>query len=70
MHVVGTDTPLISAPATITDATNGGVSYSFSVSDTAVAGQCEGEMEVTFADGNIETFPRGSYIKILILGGI
>ena len=56
-----------STSATITNASNGAVSYTFSASDTNTAGLFQGEFQVTFSSGAIETFPNAEYISINIL---
>jgi len=48
------------------DPTDGIVSYSWSGADTEQAAQFRGEFEVTYADGEVETFPNDGYIRILI----
>ena len=55
------------ASATITNASGGAVSYTFSTSDTDTAGLFQGEFQVTFSGGAIETFPNAEYISINIL---
>ena len=50
-----------------TNASNGAVSYTFTTSDTDTAGLFQGEFQVTFSGGAIETFPNAEYISINIL---
>lgn len=50
----------------IVDAARGNVRYSWVVANTATAGAFEGEFQVTFADGTIQTFPNDGYIKVVI----
>lgn len=45
-------------------ATLGRQKYSWSASDTNTAGRYEGEIEATFADGAIRTFPPNGYFII------
>ena len=40
------------------------VEYSWQAGDTATAGLYEAEFRVTYADGKIETFPNGSFIRV------
>lgn len=59
-------TVVVNATATITDATNGQVTYTWTAPDTATAGAYDGEFEVTFPSGKVETFPNDSNISIQI----
>ncbi len=54
------------ASVTISSATQGHVSYTFTAANTDTAGNYEGEFQVTFSDGSIETFPNDDYIKVII----
>jgi hypothetical protein len=54
------------ATMTIIDAAAGQVRYSWIASDTNVAGEFVGEIEVTFSSGKILTFPEEEYIPIII----
>lgn len=44
----------------------GKVTYSWAAADTDVAGEFEGEFQVTFGGGVIETFPNRKNLAILI----
>ena len=44
----------------------GHVRYAFAAADTDTSGTYQGEFEVTFSNGKIETFPNDGYIKIVI----
>ena len=57
-------------PVTIVTAATGVVRYPWIAADTATAGNFEGEFEVTFAGGGIETFPNTSNILIRITDDI
>jgi hypothetical protein len=57
-------TVVTTAPAVIVDAGAGQVRYDWRAQDTATAGDYEGEFEVTYADGSIETFPNEGFIEI------
>ena len=59
----GSATP-VTAPAVIVDAEAGQVRYDWRAEDTATAGDYEGEFEVTYSDGTVETFPNDGYIEI------
>tara|TARA_Y100000356_G_scaffold128083_1_gene127614 strand:+ start:199 stop:417 length:219 start_codon:yes stop_codon:yes gene_type:complete len=67
MRAVNSSTLKTNASATITNASGGAVSYTFSASDTNTAGLFQGEFQVTFSGGAIETFPNAEYISINIL---
>ena len=47
-------------------ATNGRVKYSFSASDVDTPGTYEGEVQATFSNGLIRTFPERGYISVEI----
>lgn len=52
--------------ATITDAANGVVKRIWQAADTTTSGAYNGEWEVAFAVGKIQTFPNESYFTITI----
>lgn len=72
MRPRGSTTPTINrAAAVIVTPTNPArLRYNWQTGNTAVAGNYEGEFEVTRADGSIETFPNDSHITIQITGDI
>ena len=51
---------------TTVSSTAGRVKYSFSSSDTDTSGNFDGEFQVTFVGGQVETFPNDGYIKVII----
>ena len=51
---------------TTVSSTSGRVKYSFSAADTDTAGNFDGEFQVTFVGGQIETFPNDGYIKVIV----
>lgn len=51
-------------------ATAGWAAYTWAASDTNTVGTYEGEFEVTFADGGIQTIPNPRKIRIEITGDI
>jgi len=57
---------VVDAAATVTSALTGAVQYQWETADTVDAGSFEGEFEVTFSDGRIETYPNNGYLDILI----
>ena len=57
----------------LTDGSTGYVSYEWQDGDTDVAGAYVAEWEVTFLNGEVETFPNGGHVDIAIeehLGGV
>lgn len=48
------------------DGTKGNWSYSPAAADTDKSGTFDAEVEVTYADGTIETFPNKGYIRVTI----
>lgn len=55
------------ATASIEDAANGIVGFTFSAAQTAAAGTYDAEFEVTLSDGSIETYPNNEYIIVEII---
>lgn len=51
---------------TIDDAAGGEVSYEWQTGDTATVGEYEGEFEVHWTDGGIQTFPNPGYLQISV----
>ena len=51
---------------TTVSSTSGRIKYSFSAADTDTAGNFDGEFQVTFVGGQVETFPNDGYIKVII----
>ena len=67
MRNAADDTVKVSGGTTSTlNATRGEVRYSWSTSDTDTAGNFEGEFQVTFSGGGVQTFPNDGYIDIII----
>jgi len=59
--------PAVNAAATVTSATAPAtVSYTFTATDTALAGSYSGEFVVTYADTSTETFPTDGYLDVLV----
>ena len=54
------------ASVTTVNSTAGRVKYPFTASDTDTAGNFDGEFQVTFVGGQIETFPNDGYIKVIV----
>lgn len=51
---------------TITDAVEGLVQYDWVDPDTNIAGTYNAEIEITYSDGKIETYPNNGYFTITI----
>lgn len=49
---------VVDKAASLQDAPNGVVLYTWEAEDTNVLGTCKGEFEVTFQDTTIQTFPK------------
>lgn len=67
MTLAGATIPKINAAATIVDAINGEVSYSWGATDTDTAGLYRAEWEVTFAGGIKRTFPSDDFLYVRVL---
>lgn len=61
---------LVDAAAEVIDAAAGQVRYVWQEGDTGTVGFCDAEIEVTYADGGVETFPNGSQWSVAITGEI
>jgi len=66
MKAFGATSLKTDAPMTITNATGGIVQYSWVAADTNLAGTYYGEVEVTYPDSTIETFPNNGYFTIIV----
>lgn len=66
MKKYGASSLKINSAAIIDSALTGKVSYQWLDGDTDVAGTYYGEMEVTYSDGLVETFPNNGYFTIII----
>lgn len=70
MRKVGASSTTVNASATIADAVKGKVTYTWQTSDTSTVGEYEGEFQVTYAGGGVQTFPNNKYIEIEITDDI
>ena len=70
MRKAGQTTAKVNASATVADAAKGKVTYTWSSSDTDTVGDFEGEFQVTYAGGGVQTFPNNKYIEIEITDDI
>lgn len=59
-------TQVVSAAATLDDAANGVVSYTWQAADTDVPGWYWVEFVVTYSDSSIEKFPNSGFISVKI----
>ena len=57
-------------PATKTDAAGGEVTYQWGAADLDTVGPFEAEVEVTWADGKVETFPNDGYFEVEVVDDI
>lgn len=70
MRPLGEVDPVIDARARVINAAGGVVAYDWLPKDTAVPGRYEAEVEVTYTDGSVETFPNGGYEIITIVDDV
>lgn len=56
----------VDAAAEIVDAAAGSVKYQWQADDTDETGRFQGEFEITFADGGVQTVPTAGYIAVVI----
>jgi len=70
MRLMGSNSTTIDASASVISEENGIVQYDWVDGDTADVGSYQAEFEVTYADGNIETFPNANYIGVEIIDDI
>jgi len=70
MRQIGSTAVDVDAAAVIVTALDGLVRYDWQAADTATIGSYQAEIEVTYADGTIETFPNDGYIRVEIIKDI
>lgn len=56
----------VSAAADIFDPSEGVIEYLWTEEDTSEAGDYRAEIEVTYSDGKVETFPNSEFIRVEI----
>ena len=66
MKKIGATTTTVDADATVINADAGTVKYVWNSADTATAGSYLAEFEVTYTNGDTETFPNDKSIAIVI----
>lgn len=65
-----TSTVKVNSPATITNPSNGEVEYDWSSGDTDTVGRFYAEWQVTWDNGDIETFPNTGNLIITVVDEI
>lgn len=70
MRAAGGAVVVDGAAAVVTDAAGGEVRYDWQAGDTAEAGDFEGEFQITYLSGAVETVPNDGHIQIKITGDI
>ena len=70
MRLQGEEGSKIDARAAVIDAAGGVVKYDWSPEDTDTPGRYETEVEVTYTDGSVETFPNGGYSIVTIVDDV
>lgn len=66
MKKYGATSLKVQAAADVTDPVGGRVEYTWGAGDTSEAGTYYGEVEVTYGDLTVETFPNNGYFTIII----
>lgn len=67
MKIAGGSTVAVDGAATISNATEGRVQYEWASGDTTTAANYQGEFEVTYPNGTVETFPNSGYIVVRVI---
>ena len=70
MRAIGSTTAKVNAAATIVTAASGVVRYTWQTGDTDTIGEFEGEFQVTFGGGAVQSFPNDGWLRISILDDI
>ena len=70
MRLMGSNSTTIDASASVISEANGIVQYDWVAGDTADVCSYQAEFEVTYSDGNIETFPNANYSGVEIIDDI
>ena len=58
------------AAGTVVDGGLGRIRYPFTSSDTDTADTFEAEIQVTYSDGGVQTFPNDGYFDVIIIDDI
>jgi hypothetical protein len=67
MKAPGASSAKVDAAATLVDGANGVVKYEWQAADVDTVGVYKGEFEVTYSNGDVETFPSDHYIYVEII---
>jgi hypothetical protein len=72
MRIRNNPTPKVTAVATKEDQTTarGWVHYTWVPGDTDTVGDYRAEIEVTWSDGKLQTFPAGTYATVSVLSDL
>lgn len=65
-----TDPPYFDNPCDITDALAGEVEYDWDIADTASIGEYNGEFEIDWGGGDLQTVPNDKYFDIIIVADL
>jgi hypothetical protein len=66
LRVPGATTPVLVDTATVLSGVNGTVRYTWPAPQALAPGIYQGEWQVTFEDGNVETFPNYGFFHVVI----
>lgn len=67
MKIAGSTTIAVNNAAVVKNGPEGRVEYEWSTGDTQTAANYQGEFQVTYPNGSVETFPNNGYITIRVL---
>tara|TARA_R110002153_G_scaffold17336_1_gene60172 strand:- start:1016 stop:1339 length:324 start_codon:yes stop_codon:yes gene_type:complete len=70
MRAIGGSVAIINSVASVISEPLGIVQYDWVSGNTADIGSYHAEFQVTYADGNVETFPNSDYISVEIVDDI
>ena len=67
MKIAGGTTVAVDNAAVVTNGSEGRVQYEWVTGDTTTAANYQGEFEVTYQNGTVESFPNSGYIVIRVI---
>jgi hypothetical protein len=70
MVPLGGGTAKVDAAAVVVDGPTGVVRYDWVTADTDTEGAYNCEVEVTFSNGAVETFPNSTYLRVDVLADL